>query len=155
MHTQRGPHHHENPADRCLYTFTPLMDHWLHQSLMSSQQNKETSSAVNVMSSSVVLRGRGQECHSQPSCSAAVPGSTQIHPRQQQKKKKHKRLMFKSFLEATDPFQRSLSILSPSGDFSQIPVFCFFLLISSQPRERQTHRRPGTPTEVLVLEILQ
>lgn len=75
------------------------------------------------MSSPVLLRGRGQDCHCQPSCSAAVPDSTQIHPRQQQKKGKHKRLMFKSFLEATDPSQCSLSILSPSMDFSLMPVF--------------------------------
>lgn len=118
-------------------------------------QNKEISSAVKVMSSPVVPRGRGQECHSQPSCSAAVPGPTQIHPPQQQKKEEHKRLIFKSFLEATDPFQCSLSILSPSGDFSQIPGFCFFCFSWSQVS--QANGRPtATPesqSEALVLEI--
>lgn len=113
------------------------MDHWMHQSLMSSQHKiKKISSAVNVMSSPAVTRGRGQERHSQPSCSAALPGSTQIHPPQQQKKEEHKQLMFKSFLEATHPFQRSRSILSPSGDFTQIRFlfFFFFFLISSAKR---------------------
>lgn len=43
-------------------------------------QNKAIASAVSVMSSPVVPRGRGQECHSQPSCSATVPGENTNPP---------------------------------------------------------------------------
>lgn len=45
----------------------PRVDDSKHQSLMSLQ-NKEIGWAVNVMSSPVVLRGRGQDFHCQPSC---------------------------------------------------------------------------------------
>lgn len=63
--------------------------------------------------------------------------------------------MFKSFLEATDPFQRCLSILSPPGDFSQIPGFCFFFTPWSQVSQ-ENGRPTATPefqSEALVLEI--
>lgn len=54
--------------------------------------------------------------------------------------------MFKSFLEATDPFQRSLSILSPSEDSVRFqPVFFSPVCLFPPPDLKSAERTAGSP----------
>lgn len=109
-------------------------------------QNKAIASAVSVMSSPVVPRDRGQECHSQPSCSAAVPGEKHKSTRDNSRRKRNTSgwRLSPSYrpqihFSAPSPFSR------PPGTSDRSLLFCFlfFFLISSQLRTPPLPRNPN------------